>query len=118
MEDIFGCLGSAFINVKLNQQIDLYVPNAFSPNGDGLNDLLVVHANRNQIQRVVRIQIFNRWGLLIHEDQDFLPNEGRRGWDGRYKGVDLLPGVFTYLVSVELVDGQLQMRKGEVTLMR
>lgn len=118
MEDIFGCLGSAFINVKLNQQIDLYVPNAFSPNGDGLNDLLVVHANRNQIQRVVRIQIFNRWGLLIHEDQDFLPNEGRRGWDGRYKGVDLLPGVYTYLVSVELVDGQVQMRKGEVTLMR
>lgn len=117
-EDIYGCIGSAFINVKLNQQIDLYMPNAFSPNGDGLNDLLVVHANRDQIHRVARIQIFNRWGLLLHEDQDFLPNEGRRGWDGRYKGVDMLPGVYTYLVTVELADGQLQTRKGEVTLMR
>lgn len=118
MEDIFGCIGSAFINVKLNQQIDLYMPNAFSPNGDGLNDLLVVYANRDQIQRVLRIQVFNRWGLMLHEDQDFLPNEGRRGWDGRYKGIDLRPDVYTYQVTVELANGQIQTRKGEVTLMR
>lgn len=117
-EDIFGCIGSAFINVKLNQQLDLYMPNAFSPNGDGLNDLLVVYANRDQIHRISRIQVFNRWGLLLHEDQDFLPNEGRRGWDGRFKGYNMLPGVYTYLVTVELADGQVQTRKGEVTLMR
>lgn len=118
MEDIFGCLGSAFINIKLNQQIDLFIPNGFSPNGDGLNDQLGVFANRKQIKRVVSIQIFNRWGLLIYEDQDFLPNESRRGWDGRYKGLDLRPDVYAYVVKVELVDGQFQMRKGEVVLMR
>jgi gliding motility-associated-like protein len=118
LEDIFGCQGSAFINIKLNQQIDLFIPNGFSPNGDGLNDQLGVFANRKQIKRVVSMQIFNRWGLLIYEDQDFLPNESRRGWDGRYKGLDLRPDVFTYVVKVELVDGQFQMRKGEVVLMR
>jgi gliding motility-associated-like protein len=118
IEDIYGCIGSAFVNIKLNQQIDLYIPNAFSPNGDGLNDLLVVHANRDQIRRIVRIQVFNRWGLLLHEDQDFLPNEGRRGWDGRFKGFDMRPDVYTYVVTVELADGQTKLRKGEVVLMR
>ena len=118
MEDIFGCIGAAFINVKVNLQIDLYVPNAFSPNGDGLNDLLVIHGNRDQIRRIVSIQIYNRWGLMIHQDQDYLPNEGRRGWDGRYKGLDLRPDVYTYVVTVELVDGQLQTAKGDVLLMR
>ncbi|MBK9490420.1 MAG: hypothetical protein IPO07_17780 [Haliscomenobacter sp.] len=70
----------------------------------------MIHSNRDQIRRIVSIQVYNRWGLLIHQDQDYLPNEGPRRL-GRYERLDL-PGHIYVCVTVELADGRLQMAKG------
>jgi gliding motility-associated-like protein len=116
--DVFGCLGSGFVNVRLDRQYDVFVPTAFSPNGDGTNDLLIVYANIKQVKSIRSFRIFNRWGSLMFEHLDFSPNESRIGWDGYFQGNQAIIGVYLYLVEVELIDGTVELVKGETALVR
>lgn len=89
---------------------DVYVPNAFSPNGDNINDLLEVFAacNLNELQ----MDVYSRWGELI-----FKSTEGRPFWDGSFQGEMLAPDVFVYHISYKI--GTLPFHKtGSVTLLK
>ncbi|MCB9082390.1 MAG: choice-of-anchor L domain-containing protein [Lewinellaceae bacterium] len=116
--DVFGCTGGAVMLIKLDKQLDLFVPTAFSPNGDGINDRLVVYANTRQIRRIVGFRIFNRWGTQVYALQDFLPNDELIGWDGIFQNNRLRPDVFAYWIEVELTDGTTLVRRGQVNLIR
>lgn len=88
----------------------IYVPNVFSPNGDGRNDYLFVRGNNFS---KIRFSVFDRWGELIFETEDPLI-----GWDGKYKGKDLNPGVFTWVASL-VYDNQTPLTTtGTVSLLR
>lgn len=113
-----GCRDEAIIRIIVNKDIPVYVPNAFSPNGDGYNDWFTVYAKQGVITNVRSMQIFNRWGEQVFENQNFQPNTPMEGWDGFFRNQTLNPGVFAYVVIVELFDGSTELLKGDVTLTR
>ncbi|MGH1335669.1 MAG: PKD domain-containing protein [Aureispira sp.] len=110
-----GCLVIDSILLRLQRDCvpDLvYVPNAFSPDGDGQNDVL--YAQTGSVQTLLGFQIYNRWGELVFESRDF-----NRGWDGRYKGQALAPDVFGYVLQFECPQsGQPILKKGNITILR
>jgi len=90
---------------------DIWVPNAFTPNGDGVNDLFRVLGNTGRLESF-RLRVFNRWGQLLFETSD-----RTKGWDGRQQGGEALLGVYVYMLEYSLHE-QPVMQKGNFTLLR
>jgi gliding motility-associated-like protein len=88
----------------------IFVPNAFTPNNDGENDLLFV---RGQSITSLLFRVYNRWGEKVWETTDPL-----KGWDGTFQGRDCDPAVFDYYLEVVCPGGQEFFKKGNVTLIR
>jgi gliding motility-associated-like protein len=88
----------------------VFIPNAFSPNGDGLNDLLRVYG---YIIKDIHFMIFNQWGEKVFET-----NTQSRGWDGMYKGKAQPSGVYIYVCKLQLTDGTVVDKKGAINLIR
>jgi gliding motility-associated-like protein len=99
--------GTATATTLTNQ---IFVPNVFSPNADGKNDLLLVYGND---LAAIAMKIFNQWGELIYETRD-----QSKGWDGTYKGKQQPIGVYVYVVNVTLKDGSTVVKKGSLSLVR
>lgn len=108
--DTGGCAVTRQVTVTIIHTNKFFIPNTFSPNGDGSNDLLYVRGNNLY---GVRFTIFDRWGEMIFETND--PNIP---WDGTFKGKELDPGVFTWIVTVNFDDGKSATTTGTVTLVR
>jgi gliding motility-associated-like protein len=89
---------------------EIYIPNAFSPNGDGLNDVLRVYGYTIQSMRFI---VFNQWGEKIFESFN-----QSTAWDGRHKGKDQPSGVYMYVCEIVLRDGTKQVKKGSINLVR
>ncbi len=113
-----GCEDRAEVLVRVGDP-DIYVPNVFNPSkGNGLNDMFRFYARDQVINTVKHLQVFDRWGTQVFARDNFLPNDDRGGgWDGRYRGKLLQPGVFTWWAEVELASGELLTMKGDVTLL-
>lgn len=113
-----GCSGTDLITITV-EPIDgkVFVPNAFSPNDDGVNDRLIVYAGEDVIN-VEDFQVFDRWGNQLYQQQDFPPNSSLHGWDGTFRGERMHTGVYLYFVQCRLSDDRLQLLKGDVTLIR
>ncbi|GAB4136901.1 MAG: hypothetical protein Fur0041_11490 [Bacteroidia bacterium] len=94
------------------QQPLVYVPNAFSPNGNGLNDVFIPSTGFIDIEEY-EFSVFNRWG-----EQIFTTDNRYTGWDGRYKGTKCEPGVYVWILTFKTAAGQYIDRKGTVTLLR
>ena len=92
------------------------VPTAFSPNGDFVNDLLLVSGQKNSTALVFRI--YDRWGKIVYEAKDFALNDPKTGWDGTFRGKPMDPGDFSWELEVKYVDGARAMYKGNTTLIR
>lgn len=87
----------------------VFVPNAFSPNGDGENDILYVEGPFEEMI----FRIYDRWGELVFES-----HERSFGWDGRYKGKYLDPDVYDYYLDVKCINDEEAIVKGNITLLR
>jgi gliding motility-associated-like protein len=113
-----GCLDSAQVEVAVIADRPIYIPNVFSPNGDGSNDLFTLFGGP-AVESVEYLRIYHRWGGLVFENEDFLPNEPSLGWDGTGPdGRPLNPAVFVYSASVRFINGTTVEFAGDVTLMR
>jgi gliding motility-associated-like protein len=112
-----GCDSIAILNLEIKKRETVVIPNVFTPNGDGVNDVLVVLATQG-IDRIQRWMIFDRWGALLFEVRDFSPNQSNLGWDGRYKGQMVSSGVYVYLVEYTEPSGKARRLQGDVTLLR
>ncbi|MBB2149771.1 Ig-like domain-containing protein [Pedobacter gandavensis] len=88
----------------------IFIPNTFTPNNDGKNDLLFVYGNT--IARM-KLRIYNQWGQFLFES-----NNIQNGWDGTYKGEIQPNGVYVYQFEAELKDGSKTTKKGTITLLR
>ena len=114
VQDSQGCLRGDTVTVVVIsapcKESNIYIPNAFSPNGDGKNDVLYVRANS-----VLNIYfaVFDRWGQKMFETTDIT-----RGWDGTYKGKKMDDAVFGYYVKGTCAGGEKFEKKGNVTLLR
>lgn len=105
-----GCGNQDEIYVIVDYSHNLFIPTAFSPNGDGNNDLFRI-ANFGY-QRVSEFRVYNRWGQEVFNAKD------NRGWDGTYRGEDQDAGTFHYMIKAAFADGHVQTFKGDVILMR
>jgi gliding motility-associated-like protein len=95
---------------------NLYIPNTFSPNGDGPND--VFYPRGSGIFSVKTFRIFNRWGELIFERSDFQANDPSLGWTGRHKGKSAPQDVYVYTVEILCENRVVLNFKGNVVLIR
>jgi len=112
-----GCRDEAQVLIRVGHP-NIYAPNVFRPSSnDGTNSQFALFARENTINRISRLQVFDRWGNMVFGQDDILPNDTRAGgWDGRYKGQVLEPSVFTWWADIELASGEHIQMKGDVTL--
>lgn len=113
----YDCPASDTLNIKVFcNSSQVYIPNSFSPDGDGLNDIFMVRASG--IMQVKSFRIYSRWGELVFEKTNIKPNDPLAGWDGRVKGVIMGPDVYAYTAEVICDNGTPYFMKGNVTLLR
>jgi gliding motility-associated-like protein len=117
VSDESGCRTNDKVVVYVNKNWNIAVPTAFSPNGDGQNDRLLVHGTRGA--RVLNFQVFDRWGEMVYVNEaPFLVNDPTQGWDGNFRGQEMNSGVFIWNLEVEYEDGNSELFKGSTTLIR
>lgn len=114
--DIEGCTAEDQIIVRVNEEVNLYIPNIFTPNNDGVNDVFSLSTSRN-VERVISFDVYDRWGSKVFSDADFVPGEGLT-WDGRHLGQKVQQGVFVYLAKLQMVNGEIEQLKGNITVIR
>ena len=110
-----GCTASGEITVKVYS--DIRLPNAFSPNGDGKNDIFYVLGGP-QGSMIKDFAVFDRWGAAVFRVHDVSPGDAAYGWDGSYKGGPATTGTYVYAVVISLANGQQEVFKGVVILVR
>jgi gliding motility-associated-like protein len=117
VRDANGCMAEGAINVSINKNRPVFIPDIFSPNNDGTNDVFMIFGSK-VVKIVKRFQVYDRWGELIVSHADFVTDNPQFGWDGTIGGKQAVPGVYSYYVEIEYLDGQADIIKGDVTLMR
>jgi len=105
----------------------VYVPNIFSPNGDGLNDLFTIFTSTDALS-VNTLQIFDRWGERVYQSPtNFIPNidtggtpsgQINHGWDGTINGQIAPNAVYVYMAEITFIDGKTEVFTGDLTLSR
>ena len=113
-----GCVAADSTTVRVRAVRAVYVPNAFSPNDDGINDRLNLFSTVPGVAAVESFRIYDRWGGLLFERADFQPGDLSLGWDGRARGQPVPVGVYAYVAQVRFLDGALRTYEGGVHLLR
>lgn len=108
--DSNGCKSSDNITIIVQFQNVIFVPNIFSPNGDGVNDILFV---RGKGVEKLKFFIYDRWGEKVFETTSL-----DVGWDGSFRGKDMNKAVFVYYLEATFIDGQEVTQKGDITLVK
>ena len=112
-----GCVDTAFVAFSVIQDLPTFIPNVFSPNGDGNNDFFTVFGG-NAVDRVETMRIYDRWGGLLYESADPFPaNDAGIGWDGMLDGKPVNNGVYVYYVEVRYINGAVEGYRGDVTVL-
>jgi len=115
--DANGCTDIDQVTVNVVKIRNLFIPNAFSPNGDGFNDFFTLFGGP-AASVIQQLRVFNRWGALIFETENIDLNQEQLGWDGRFKGEELGPDVFAYYALVEFIDGEVVLFEGDITIVK
>ncbi|MET0634428.1 MAG: PKD domain-containing protein [Chitinophagaceae bacterium] len=112
-----GCIADDKLRVLVTcNNGNLFIPNSFSPNGNGMNERF--YPRGTGIYLVKSFRIFNRWGQVIFEAQNFNVNDAAYGWDGTFKGRPVSPDVFIYTCDVVCQNDEIIQYKGDVSLLR
>ncbi|HNN99923.1 MAG TPA: gliding motility-associated C-terminal domain-containing protein, partial [Chitinophagaceae bacterium] len=106
-----GCKGEGFVTIRISKGPDIYMPTAFTPNGDGLNEYFTPIPVG--IKSYNYFKIFNRWGQLI-----FSTTRQNEGWDGRILGKEQPTGTYVWMIEGVAFDNRKITKKGIVTLIR
>lgn len=116
VKDSIGCEFKDTINVLVDSRVLLFVPNIFSANSDGTNDILRLHAG-SSVDKIISFRVFDRWGVMVFEALDYYPTEDI-GWDGSFKGKPQTEGVYISHVKVLKKNGETEDVTSEVLLIR
>lgn len=108
-----GCVDSTQLGVTVYQEESLFVPNVFTPNGDGNNDFFEIFGKKDGWKQI-EVQVFDRWGEKVFES-----NDHNFKWDGTYRGENMMNAVFVYTLRIVYTNNHAdQMHKGSLTLVR
>jgi len=111
-----GCEATDKVTVIVQKIREVAVPTGFTPNADGMNDLLMVHGLSGT--KIKSFRVFDRWGELLYDFGDFMINDKANGWDGNFRSAPASAGVYIWQLEVEYVDGMTEILKGQTTLIR
>ncbi len=111
---IDNCATSDSIFVGVNKIRDVFIPNAFSPNADGINDYFFIYPGKS-ISLIRTLKVYNRWGALMYAGTNLTDSE-LEGWDGYFKGELMNIGVYVWTAEVVYLDGEIQTLSGDITL--
>ncbi len=117
MTDKFGCNLKKDIIVQVDKNRKIFAPTAFSPNEDGQNDRFGIFGGSGT-RRILNFKVFNRWGSLMYARQNPTMYDDSDGWDGTYNGQLLQTGIYIWIAEIEFEDGEREIFKGDVALMR
>ncbi len=106
-----GCIGYDTINITVSNEPYIFVPNAFTPNGDGSNDFLKIIASG--YKKLNYFKIFNRWGQMVFNTSNF-----KQGWNGKFKNKDADIGTYYWVLSATDPNNRTVIDKGDITLIR
>jgi len=116
--DANGCTAADSIRISVQSPDFVYVPNIFSPDGDGANDFFGIFADLDKVRAVDLLRVYDRWGSLVYESAGAAINETTSGWNGTWRGQLLAPGIYVWYASIRLADGSLLQKSGDVLLQR
>lgn len=117
LTDNNGCIYIDRKTIFVESSDEIFVPNVFTPNGDGINDYLYIPVN-SMVDKVLIFNIYDRWGNHIYGAKDVKPGNESSGWDGRFEGRKMNPGVFVYFIKYLATNGEVYLQKGSFTLIR
>jgi gliding motility-associated-like protein len=118
VETIHGCEAKGLVQVLIDNDPVLFVPNVFSPNSeDGINDRFFPFSRPGTVKRILSMAIYDRWGTRLFFNEDFPPDDAAYGWDGSFRSNRLNPAVFVWVIEAELNTGEIILIKGDVTLL-
>jgi gliding motility-associated-like protein len=110
-----GCRNSSTVEIiVLCKNANVFMPNTFTPNSDGNND--VFYPRGRGLERVKMLRVFNRWGEVVFEKREFPVNDASAGWDGTYRGVKPKADVYVYQLEVFCENGEVIRLNGNVAL--
>jgi gliding motility-associated-like protein len=112
-----ACTASDEIRVIVQPKREIFLPNVFSPNNDGINDYFYPQAGAG-IAQILEFKVFDRWGELVFENNAFQPNNFVAGWDGTFRGKIMDSGIFVWYVKAAFLDNEVEVLKGDVLLLR
>ncbi len=110
-----GCIASDEMLLTVDQIVGVYIPNAIG--GGGENSRFELNFGPS-VRKINLMRVYDRWGSLLHEVTDALPGDASITWDGRHKGSLVNPGVYVWLIELELVNGVVVQKKGDLTVVR
>jgi len=115
-----GCSASASTQIWVKTKLDIYAPNVIKPDDpqNPQNAYFTLYTSEVGIDRIIQLQVYDRWGSQIWTKQDFQPNAPTEGWDGSYRGEALNPGVFAWWAEILMINGQKILLEGDVTIVR
>jgi gliding motility-associated-like protein len=111
--DANGCDAYDIIHIDVDINIDIYIPNVFSPELHNSDSKFSVSFNE-AVEGIKSVLIYDRWGALVYE-LNSSENFGYEGWDGTYNGRDLENGVYTYIMVFDIIDGSEVKKSGSIT---
>jgi len=112
-----GCIGFDTVTVFVRLERPVYAPNIFTPNQDGINDLFTIFTGP-ATEIIEELYIFDRWGNRVYEGFGLGSNDTNEGWDGKFRGRDMNPGVYVWIAKIRFIDNERQFFSGDITLLR
>ncbi|MBK9379613.1 MAG: gliding motility-associated C-terminal domain-containing protein [Saprospiraceae bacterium] len=112
-----GCEGYDSLYIRIIKNYDVFAPNVFSANGDGINDVFTVFGSK-AVRSIEYLRIYDRWGEEVYHGANLPLDDPTTGWNGEFRGSKMNPGVFAYVVKVKFIDGFTKEISGEFTLLR
>ncbi len=111
----FDCDSVHILDLRINKSTDIFFPNIISP--DGINGFFTGYS-QNTAMTIASLSVYDRWGNLLFHKENFPTNDPLLGWNGKFQGRDVVPGVFTWLAIIRLPDGNTSTLSGDVTVVR
>ena len=118
MEDTMGCFASDTIPIHVSTRFPFYIPNAFAPQSSNVQNAIFRPFVTDKVKQIHFMRIFDRWGSMVYEWSNLPLSDDTIGWNGRYKGKLLNPGVFVFFLEVEFINGDVKVYSGDVSLVR
>jgi gliding motility-associated-like protein len=112
-----GCTASDWMRVYIADKEAVYIPNVFSPDFNGKNDYFNVYGDAS-LEKIVSLDIFDRWGAHLFHRGNYSPNYETDGWDGTFRGREMPIGAYKYATTVRFVDQTQKQYEGMITIVR